>query len=59
MEKYICPFCGCELKKGNHHHSCDKKISFLENLNIDDLKTKYVDEEYSIKDMTEYLNEKN
>lgn len=59
MEKYICPFCGCELKKGNHHHSCDKKISFLENLNIDDLKTKYVNEEYSIKDMTEYLNEKN
>ena len=59
MEKYICPFCGCELKKGNCHHSCDKKISFLENLNIDDLKIKYVDEEYSIKDMTEYLNEKN
>ena len=59
MEKYICPFCGCELKKGNAHHSCDKKISFMENLNIDDLKTKYVDEEYSIKDMTDYINEKN
>lgn len=54
----ICPFCGCEIKRGNNNHLCNKKISFLENLNIDDLKEKYVDEEYSIKDLMEYINEK-
>ena len=61
MEKKItiCPFCGCELKRGNNSHLCNEKKKFLENLNIDDLKEKYVDKEYSIKDITEYLNEKN
>ena len=55
MEKKItiCPFCGCELKRGNNSHLCNEKKKFLENLNIDDLKEKYVDKEYSIKDITE------
>lgn len=57
-KKYICPYCGIEINRGDTHHLCDKKISFLENLNIDELKEKYVDEEYSIKDLMEYVNEK-
>ena len=54
----ICPFCGCELKKGNNHHCCDNKKSFLENLDLNELKTKYVDEEYSILDLGIYINKK-
>lgn len=53
-----CPFCGEILKKGNHHHKCEEKIKFLNEKLFDELKQKYVDEEYSIKDLGLYFNEK-